>query len=75
MHMLNVLPCLTHGYFLSCLWGYVFSSVLGMIMGPIPSLTFPIDQINLKTLKFQFDDRTMQEMNSNSLIGPDFLPP
>ena len=33
----------TPGYSLSCLWEYDFWRVLGMDMGPIPSLTFPID--------------------------------
>ena len=32
-----------YAYSPSCLWAYVSFSPLGTSMGPIPSLTFPID--------------------------------
>ena len=38
----SVLPH-PQGYSPSCVLGYVSSSPLGTSMGPIPSLTFPID--------------------------------
>ena len=54
---------ITHGYSSSRLWEFVFSGALGTGMGPIPSLTFPIGQIELEFLKFQFDDRILREID------------
>ena len=38
----------TQAYSPSCLWGYVFSNPMGTGMQPLPSLTFPIYQIDPK---------------------------
>ena len=42
--------CVTYAYPPSCLWGYVSSSPIGTGMGPMPYLTFPLDEIHLKSL-------------------------
>ena len=52
----------------SCMWEYVFCSPMGTSMGPIPSLTYLIDENDLEFSYFQFDDRILRGSRSKLII-------